>query len=95
MLAFFLPISAAKIETISEVKPYHANGDGLIWESGRVGNRHLQKGKQKCLPFFFNRLEMFPARNLSFVPAFHNKITNDDKETKIGGVGRGTQSRYG
>ena len=54
MLAFFLPISAAKIETISEVKPYHADGDGLIWESGRVGNRHLQEGKQQCLPFFLS-----------------------------------------
>ena len=53
MLACLFAYIAAKIETISEVKPYHADGDGLIWESGRVGNRHLQEGKQKCLPVFF------------------------------------------
>ena len=25
------------------VKPYHADGAGLFWESGRVGNRPLNK----------------------------------------------------
>ena len=59
MLAFFFAYIAPKIETISEVKPYHANGDGLIWESGRVGNRHLQEGKQQCLPFFIQRSFFF------------------------------------
>ncbi len=36
------------------VKPYHAAGAGLSWESGRVGNRPLNQASANAEAFFIS-----------------------------------------